>query len=76
MMGSPFLGRGCNFMIAHSIGMKSLAEPAYQFLRDEVTLWVMCGPWSTLDLERRFSLVFGLSFFRMGHPFRVKLSPT
>ena len=53
-------------MIAHSIGMKSLAESGYQVLRDEVTLWVVCGPWSTLDLERRFPLVFGLSFFRMG----------
>ena len=68
-MGSPFSGRGSNFMIAHSIGMKSLAEPGYQVLRDEVALWIGCGPWSTLDLERRFSLVFGLSFFRMGSPF-------
>ena len=64
-MGSPFSGRGRNFMIAPSIGMKSLAEPSYQILRDEVTLWVVCGPWSTLDRERRISLVFGLSFFRM-----------
>ena len=68
-MGSPFSGRGSNFMIAYSIGMKSLAEPGYQVLRDEVTLWVVRGPWSTLDLERRFSLVFGLSFFRMGSSF-------
>ena len=57
------------FFIAHSIGIKSLAEPDYQVLRDEVPLWVVCGPWSTLDLERRISLVFGLSFFRMWSPF-------
>ena len=68
-MGSPFSGRGRNFMIAPSIGMKSLAEPCYQVLRDEVTLWVVCGPRSTLDRERRISLVFGLSFFRMRSPF-------
>ena len=43
-------------MIAHSIRMKSLAEPGYQVLWDEVTLWVVCGPWSTLDLKRRFFL--------------------
>ena len=69
MMGSPFSGRGCNFMIAHSIGMKSLAEPCYQFLRDVVTLWVVCGPWSTLDHERRISLVISLSSFRIRSPF-------
>ena len=52
-MGSPFSGRGRNFMTARSIGMKSLAEPCYQFLRDVVTFWVLCGPWSTLDRERK-----------------------
>ena len=57
-------------MIAHSIGMKSLAEPCYQFLRDVVTLWVVCGPWSTLDRERRISLVISLSSFRMRSPFQ------
>ena len=69
-MGSPLSGRGRNFLIAHSIGMKPLAEPCYQALRDEVTLWVVCGPWSTLDRERRISLVIGLSSFRMGSPFQ------
>ena len=68
-MGSPFSGRGRNFFIAHSIGMKSLAEPCYQFLRDVVTLWVVCGPWSTLDRERRISLVISPSSFRMRSPF-------
>ena len=68
-MGSPFSGRGRNFLIAHSIRMKSLAEPCYQFLRDVVTLWVMCGPWSTLDREQKFSLVISLSSFRMRSPF-------
>ena len=68
-MGSPFSGRGRNFLIAHLIGMKSLAEPCYQFLRDVVTLWVVCGPWSTLDRERRISLAFSLSSFSMRSPF-------
>ena len=68
-MGSPFSGRGHNFLIAYSIGLKSLAEPCYQFLRDVVTFWVVCGPWSTLDRERRISLVISLSSFRMRSPF-------
>ena len=55
-MGSLFSGRGRNFLIAPSIGMKSLAEPGSRILRDGVTLWVVCGPWSTLDRERRISL--------------------
>ena len=64
-MGSPFSGRGRNFMIAPSVGMKSWAAPCYQVLRDEVTHWVVCGPWSTFYYERRISLAFGLSFFGM-----------
>ena len=48
-MGSPFSGRGHTFLIAPLIGMKSLVEPGYQILRDGVTLWVVCGPWSILD---------------------------
>ena len=69
-MGLPLSGRGRNFLNVHSIGMKCLAEPCYQVLRDEVTLWVVCVPWSTLGRERRISLVFGLSSFRMGSPFQ------
>ena len=68
-MGSPFSGRGRNFLFAHPIGMKSLAGPCYHLLRDVVTLWVVCGPWSTLDRKRRFSLVISLSSFRMRSPF-------
>ena len=67
-MGSPFEGRVCIGELPHSIGMKSLSEPYSKFLRDGVTLWVGCGPRSTLDHERRIFLEVSPSSFRMGSP--------
>ena len=55
--------------LTHLIGTKSLSEPYSKILRDEVTLWVECGPRYTLDHERKISLVVSLSSFRMGSPF-------
>ena len=45
------------------------SEPCSKILRDEVTLWVECGPRYTLDHERRISLVVSPRSFRMGSPF-------
>ena len=64
-MGPPFWG--ClRCALPHSIGTKSLSEPYSKFLRDEVTLWVECGPRSTLDHERRIFLEVSLSSIRTG----------
>ena len=47
-MGSPLRVESA---VRHtlSIGTKTLSEPWYKILRDEVTLWVECGPRYTLD---------------------------
>ena len=41
-----------------SIETKTLSEPYSKILRDEVTLWVECGPWSTLDPNEGFTWLF------------------
>ena len=48
--GVTLFGSSLRSMLLHSIGTKSLSEPCAKFLRD-VTLWVECGPRSTLDHE-------------------------
>ena len=49
--GVTLFGSSLRCALPHSIGTKSLSEPYSEFLRDKVTLWVECGPRSTLDHE-------------------------
>ena len=66
--GVTLFGPSLRWELPHSIRTKSLSEPYFKFLRDEVTLWVGCGPQSTLDHERRILLEVSPSSFRMGSP--------
>ena len=67
-MGSPLLVESA---VVHtlSIGTKTLSEPLSKILRDEVTLWVECGPRYTLDPNERFTWLFFPSSFKMGSHF-------
>ena len=49
--GVTLLGSSLRCGLTHSIGTKSLSEPYSKILRDEVTLWVECGPRYALDHE-------------------------
>ena len=64
-MGSPFWGRVC------VVGLRIQSERNLRLnhfprsFRDEVTLWVECGPRYTLNHEQKIYLVISPSSFRM-----------
>ena len=67
--GHPFRVEFAMWAYALDQNEGRFSEPYSKILWDEVTLWVKCGCRSTLDHERRFSLVVRPRSFRMGSPF-------
>ena len=60
------------FVHTLSIGTKPPSEPYSKILRDEVTLWVECGPSYTLNRNKGLSWVLFQVPSGWGHPFRVE----
>ena len=74
-MGTPCWVESA-FVYTLSIGMKPPSEPYSKILRDEVTLWVECGPRCTLDRNEGLSWVLFQVPSGWGHPFRVEFLAT
>ena len=74
-MGSPLRVESA-FVHTLSIGTKTPSEHYSKILRDEVTLWVECGPRYILDWNEGFTWFLFQVPSGWGHPFRVEFLAT